>query len=103
MANAVEQLFQKHNLRKQDISHWFVHAGGPKMLSYFESEYGLSKNQLKYCWQTLSEVGNISSATVPYSYQITLENEKDSVHNCWGVMVAAGPGLTIEAVLLRWN
>jgi len=104
MVDAVEQLLKKHKLRKEDISHWFVHAGGPKMLTHFENEYGLNKNQLKYCWKALAEVGNISSATVPRTFELALENEPASkFSNCYGMMVAAGPGLTIEALLMKWT
>lgn len=82
MADTVDQLLRKNNLNKNDVSHWFVHAGihlfhwnfykfwilnnkfylgGPKMLKYFENEYGLNKNQLRHCWSALAEVGNVSS------------------------------------------
>eukprot|EP00026_Physarum_polycephalum_P008922 Phypoly_transcript_09028.p1 GENE.Phypoly_transcript_09028~~Phypoly_transcript_09028.p1 ORF type:complete len:244 (+),score=49.81 Phypoly_transcript_09028:678-1409(+) len=102
MADTVNALLAKHNLVKKDIGHWMVHAGGPKMLEYFETEYGLNKGQLKHSWTTLNEVGNISSATVPRSYELTLENERDKLAGSWGLMVTAGPGLLIEALLLKW-
>lgn len=102
MADTVDKLLQRNNLKKTDIGHWFVHAGGPKMLKYFETEYGLNNGQLKHCWSALSEVGNISSATVPRSYEIAQENEKGNFAGKYGMMVAAGPGLTIEALLLKW-
>lgn len=102
MVDTVNALLQKHNLVKKDIGHWMVHAGGPKMLEYFESEFAFTKGQLKHCWTTLNEVGNISSATVPRSYELTLENERDKLPGSWGVMVTAGPGLLIEALLLKW-
>lgn len=102
MIDTVNALLAKHNLTKKDIGHWMVHAGGPKMLEHFETEYGFTKGQLKHSWATLSEVGNISSATVPRSYELTLENEREKLPGSWGLMVTAGPGLLIEALLLKW-
>jgi alkylresorcinol/alkylpyrone synthase len=101
MVEAVEQLLQRNNLRKSDINHWFAHAGGPAMLNYLENTYGLTRAQLQYSWRTLAEVGNISSATVPRTYELLMQSE--NVGPGYGVMVAAGPGLSIEAVLLKWS
>jgi hypothetical protein len=39
---------------------FFLSPGGPKMLEYFENEFGLNKGKLKHCWTTLNEVGNVS-------------------------------------------
>jgi len=103
MANVVKALLAKNNLRKDDVSLWFIHPGGPKILEGFQSEFSLSQQQMKYCWNTLSEAGNISSATVLRIYESTMAEQSAKIApGTYGVMVAAGPGLLIEAVLLKW-
>lgn len=106
MVNVVKSLLSKNNLAKEDVAYWFIHPGGPKILKDFQNEFKLSQQQIKHCWDTLSDAGNISSATVLRIYEATMQElSKSSIKpkpGSYGVMVAAGPGLLLEAILLRF-
>ena len=89
-----------HTSRK-DIQHWIAHTGGPKVLQAFESSLELPEGALRRSWASLSEVGNLSSASVLFvlgdflAEQVGRPGEK-------GLLMAMGPGFCSELVLLQW-
>jgi predicted naringenin-chalcone synthase len=85
---------------KVDISScgWAVHPGGRAILHLVEKKLGITKDQTKASWETLTNYGNMSSAT----FLFVLENLilKGNIKN-WTAGVGFGPGLSMEGVLLR--
>ena len=65
------------------------------------SALGLPDDALELTWRSLSEVGNLSSATVIHVLRDTIAKRppKDSP----GLLMAMGPGFSSELVLLRWH
>ncbi len=61
----------------------------------------LSQEQMALSWQVLAEHGNCSSATVLLILDRLLR-ERRAQPGDWGVMMAFGPGLTLETCLLRF-
>ena len=98
---ATERLLAPHGLAIGDISHWLVHPGGPSILEAIAEKLEISDEQLAHSWNVLSKHGNCSSATV-----LMVLNEaitSGATHpGEWGVMMAFGPGLTLEMCLLRF-
>jgi predicted naringenin-chalcone synthase len=98
---ALEKLLAPHGLVPGDITHWLVHPGGPSILDVIQDKVGLSDAQMSLSWQTLREHGNCSSATVLIMLDTLLQSGATRPGE-WGVMMAFGPGLTLETCLLRF-
>jgi predicted naringenin-chalcone synthase len=101
VASVVEQLLAPHDLCPADVAHWLIHPGGPDILLVIQYMLELSPEQLELSWQILHDHGNCSSPTVLLILNRLLESER-ARRGEWGVMMAFGPGLTLETSLLRF-
>ena len=86
---------------------YIVHPGGPKILKMVEEKLGLEKEKFMMTRKVLTDVGNLSAPTVLF---IMNEMRKKSIKEGkattgdgleFGMLLGFGPGLSIEAVLLR--
>ena len=98
---ATERLLAPHGLSIRDVTHWLVHPGGPSILEAISARLELSDEQLAHSWKVLREHGNCSSATVMMVLEEALKSGATRSGE-WGVMMAFGPGLTLETCLLRF-
>jgi len=78
-----------------------VHPGGPAILEAVQRKLELGDEQLAGSWEVLRERGNCSSATVLLILERLLRSGRARAGE-WGVMMAFGPGLTLETCLLRF-
>jgi alkylresorcinol/alkylpyrone synthase len=101
IGGAMEGLLAPHGLGVSDITHWIVHPGGPSILTVIQRQLELSDEQMALSWQVLRNRGNCSSATVLLILEALLRSGKPR-RGEWGVMMAFGPGLTLETCLLRF-
>ena len=101
ISSAVDGLLAPHDLRPSDIQHWIIHPGGPSVLTVIQRQLELSDEQMRLSWQVLRDHGNCSSATVLLILEALLRSGKPRCGE-WGVMMAFGPGLTLETCLLRF-
>ncbi|HEX9069943.1 MAG TPA: type III polyketide synthase [Ktedonobacterales bacterium] len=97
----VTRLLDRHGLATGDVAHWLVHPGGPSILDAVAGRLGLSDEQMALSWEVLAERGNCSSTTVLLMLEKLL-SERRPERGEWGVMMAFGPGLTLETALLRF-
>ena len=97
----VNRLLETHGLKRRQIRHWLVHSGGKKVIDAIKYNIGLSAHDVRHTTSVLRDHGNISSASVLFSYQRLLR-EGLVRRGDWGVMMTMGPGSTIETALLRW-
>ncbi|RKH03080.1 type III polyketide synthase [Corallococcus sp. CA053C] len=97
----VDGFLAEHGLTRKDVRHWVAHTGGPKVLEGFESALELEAGALERSWNSLRQVGNLSSASVLFVLGETLE-EAGAKPGDWGVVMAMGPGFCAEMVLVRW-
>lgn len=98
---AVECLLAPQGLTVEDVRHWIIHPGGPAILEAIAGKLELSEEQMAPSWEVLAEHGNCSSPTV----LLILDKLMRSGHTRtgeWCVMMAFGPGLTLETALLRF-
>lgn len=95
---AVSAHLAEHGLAVGDIGAWIAHPGGPRVLEAFERGLGLDRAQLAASWRSLDAVGNLSSASVLHVLAEELRQPRGSN----GVVLALGPGVTSESVLLKW-
>ena len=92
-------LLARHGLKPHDVGFWLVHAGGAAILSGIERALCLPCDALRWSWDSLSTRGNLSSASV---LDVTSRYLDDaSAARGWGIVLAFGPGVSIETLLVR--
>lgn len=98
---AVRTLLEPHGLAERDVAHWLIHPGGPSILDAIQARLELTSEQMAPSWAVLRDHGNCSSATVLLILDNLLRSGRTHPGE-WGVMMAFGPGLTLETCLLRF-
>lgn len=101
LAPDVEGLLAAHGLKTGDVTRWVVHAGGPRILDAVQDALGLPADALATSRASLAAVGNLSSASVLDVLDRTLA--AGTPPGSPGVLLAFGPGVSAEVVLLRWS
>ena len=86
---------------------WAIHPGGRAILDHIEGVLGLDDGKLAASRHVLSEFGNMSGTTVIFVLDelrrrrgLAVKQEEGKAPE-WGVMMAFGPGITIETMVLR--
>jgi polyketide synthase Type III len=97
----VGRLLARHSLRVEDIDHWIIHSGGKKVIDAISANLGLTEHDVRHTRGVLRDHGNVSSGSVLFSFE-RLRREAVAEAGDVGVMIAMGPGMSIEAALLRW-
>lgn len=95
----LDSWLMEHGASLAEIDHWAVHPGGPRIVSAVEETLDLASDQVRASREVLAERGNMSSPTVLYILQRMLQSE----HTGLCVILAFGPGLVVEAALVRLN
>lgn len=96
---AVDQMLAGHGLTPRDVGFWLVHPGGARILSRLEDAIGLDARALRWSRDSLREAGNTSSAAI---FDVMRRYLADaSAPKGWGVVVAFGPGISVELLLVR--
>ena len=101
LADDVTGFLAAHGLTIDDIGSWVSHPGGPKVLEAINAALGLDDNALELSWRSLSEIGNLSSASVLHILRDA--RTKPPPAGTPGLLIAMGPGFCAELVLLRWH
>jgi alkylresorcinol/alkylpyrone synthase len=96
----VDQFLADNGLTRADVEWWVAHPGGPKVLEALQRTLGLGPDALSVTWDSLADIGNLSSASVLHVLADTLR-ERPPRPGSYGLMLAMGPGFCSELVLLR--
>ena len=80
-----------------DIVHWAVHAGGRTVLDAVEQGFALGADALAHSRTVLRDIGNVSSATLPFVLARLLAGGEKGP----GMAMAFGPGLSAETFRFR--
>jgi alkylresorcinol/alkylpyrone synthase len=99
LRRTVESFLADDGLGLGDVAFWAIHPGGPKLMDSIAQSLGLSDAALRPTWDVWERCGNVSSATA----LVTLHDmmEKGIPPGARGLLLAPGPGLTCEMVLLQ--
>jgi alkylresorcinol/alkylpyrone synthase len=97
----VEGFLTDNGLTQSDISSYIFHSGGPKVLEAMETSLSLPPNSLAHSWKSLSEVGNLSAASVLAVLEDYLVNTPGKP-GTYSILAAMGPAFCSELVLLQW-
>src|SRR5882724_4069855 len=98
----VDGFLERHGRKFQDIKGWILHPGGARLLGNVEIALGLTKCQTQPSWDILSNVGNLSSATILFILQEWLE-KRPLKPGDYALAAAFGPGFSAEFLLLQWT
>lgn len=101
IATPVTILLAHFGLKRRDIRHWIVHSGGKKVIDAIKYNIGITEYDVRHTRSILRDYGNMSSASVFFSYQQLLR-EGIAEPGDLGVLIGMGPGVSIETGLLRW-
>ncbi len=101
LGDGVTDFLAAHSLTVDDVGAWVTHPGGPKIIDAIATALDLPDGAQELTWRSLNEVGNLSSASVLHVLRDTMA--KGPASGTLGMMIAVGPGLCSELVLLRWQ
>ncbi|OYP33943.1 type III polyketide synthase [Rhodopirellula sp. MGV] len=87
----------EQGLSPDEVRGWAIHPGGPRILRACEQALNLQRADLSASYDILRRYGNMSSPTVLFILEQLIQT--DNALPC--VMLAFGPGLSIEAALIR--
>lgn len=96
----VKGLLAEHGLTLGEIPTWVVHAGGPRVIDAVRDALGLAEDAVGESRESLARAGNLSSASVLDVLARTLAHT-DAPPGSPAVLMAFGPGVSCELVLLR--
>lgn len=97
----VDELLERNHLRRGDVKFWGLHPGGLKIMQHLERRLELDPDALRYSRAVLKNYGNMSSATILFVLDEIIKTGKPAPGD-HAVLMAFGPGLTMESCLLRW-
>ena len=100
LRSTVDTFLADHRLTLSDLSFWAIHPGGPRILESIGESLGLSNEALRPSWEVWETCGNLSSATALFILRALLDAD-NLASGALGMLLAAGPGLSCEMVLLR--
>jgi predicted naringenin-chalcone synthase len=86
-----------HGMAIDQVAEWAIHPGGPRILQACIEALALGPESVAASTAVLSEFGNMSSPTILFVLQRLMQ---ESAAGPW-VLLAFGPGLTIEAALVE--
>lgn len=94
---AAEAFLHAHGVSMNDLDGFIFHPGGRRVMEAVESALGLKGDELRHSKSVLRDYGNMSSATVLFVLQRTLQEGAKGLH----LMAAFGPGFTASFALVE--
>lgn len=100
LGDDVDAFLGDHGLTRADVEWYVAHPGGPKVLEALADALEVDRGALQVTWDSLSRIGNLSSASVLNVLADTLATRPPRPGS-YGLMLAMGPGFCSELVLMR--
>ncbi len=101
MESFINKLFSKSRLSVADIDFYAIHPGGIKILEACEIALNILPEQNKISYNVLREFGNMSSVTILFVLNETINSLNKSDCGKKVLSCAFGPGLTMESMILE--
>jgi prepilin-type processing-associated H-X9-DG protein len=96
LPESVDVFLRDNGMTRATVQHWLVHPGGPQILDAVQNCLSLQDDALNHSRAIFCEFGNMSSPTILFILKRVLESNAQGP----ALLLAFGPGLTIEMVLL---
>jgi len=97
----IDGLLSRNRICRRDVRFWGVHPGGSKILDYLQARLGLTDAQMDFSRAVLRDYGNMSSPTILFVLD-DIQRRGAPAPGDYGVLMAFGPGLTMESALVQW-
>jgi len=97
-ARHARTVFDRAELREQDIAGWIWHAGGRDVLAALRSEFSLQEHDTRHSTEVLRRHGNMSSPSCLFALQSALEN---GVPDGFWWLASFGAGFSSYGALLE--
>jgi len=97
----VDTLLRRNSLCREDVRFWGIHPGSQKILDHVQERLQLAADQMEFSRAVLYEYGNMSSPTILFVLD-RIQRCANPAPGDYGVLLAFGPGLTMESLLIRW-
>ena len=101
ISEVVGNFLQGVGLRPADIRFWGVHPGGARIIDQVGEALAIPPEALVYSRQVMRRCGNMSSATIYFVLAEILRHGRPQPNDL-ALLLAFGPGMTIELALLAW-
>ncbi|USG67711.1 type III polyketide synthase [Brevibacillus ruminantium] len=99
MRENVDSFLGRMDSSLQDLTHFIFHPGGAKVLTAYQQALDLPPSSTRFSEHVLNEYGNMSSPTVLFVLEKSLETAWSSGEK--GLLAALGPGFSSELLLLE--
>jgi len=99
---AIREFLRDADLSVADVDEWIAHPGGPAVIDAVEAGLELPPEALSRSRESLSRLGNLSSASVLHILDETLAARATREGPATGLLFAMGPGFCAELVGLEW-
>jgi predicted naringenin-chalcone synthase len=99
--NLVSSFLGRSGLAPANVRFWGIHPGGAKIVDYVGQALALTLADLRYSRQVLRDYGNMSSVTIFFVLAEIIRQGQPQPGD-YGLLLAFGPGLTIELCLIQW-
>ena len=93
----VDRLLAHRGLGREDVRHWAIHPGGPRVIDAVQRALELTDADVQHSRDILSRYGNCSSATI----LLNLASIGPVAAGDHVIAMAFGPGLTVTEALLQ--
>jgi alkylresorcinol/alkylpyrone synthase len=97
----IDEMLDKAGILREDVRHWGIHPGSSKIVDYVGEQLELTPTQTCHSHEVLRNYGNMSSATILFVLDHIQRYGRPNAGD-YGVLMAFGPGLTMEAALMQW-
>ena len=101
IAEFSEKILAKMNYKISDIDFFGIHPGGRKILEACETALGITARDNRYSYDVLRNYGNMSSCTMLFVIAAIIRDLGEQDHGKKILGLGFGPGLTLEAMLMR--
>lgn len=97
----VDSMLAVCGIKRADVRLWGIHPGGSSIINGVQKQLGLTDAQVEHSHYVLYEYGNMSSASILFVLD-RLQRCEQPGSGDYGVLLAFGPGLTMEGLVLQW-
>ncbi len=102
LAETIDELFKRNNLKKSSISTWVIHGGGVSILDKAKKSLGIDEEDIKYSRSIWSEYGNMSSPTILFTLKELMDKNVMKLGDKI-IMLTMGAGIEVDGILLEWK
>ncbi len=99
MRENVDRFLASENSAREQLAHYVLHPGGAKVLTAYQQSLGIGPEETELAGEILQEYGNMSSPTVLFVLERSLE--RGWAKGEQGLLAALGPGFSSELILLE--